>query len=85
MGQENPRTKPPENYTVRVGSTYNDEGGYQVKVSNVYVKAAGNHDDIGMLKLRQPLSLGGSRMQAVKLPTSARYPEGEMSYVQGKP
>lgn len=75
----------PDDYTVRVGSTYEDRGGEQYKASTVYCKIWSNLNDIGMLKLSNRISLDGSTKKALSLPTSSDYyPETDMNlYIQG--
>lgn len=83
--QENPRTMPPEAFSVRVGSTNHAEGGEVYKISAVYCRYAGSSNDIAMLKTAKRMSLNGSNKKAIRLPTSSSYypEENTNAYIQG--
>jgi hypothetical protein len=78
-----------ENFTVRVGSTYDRRTGEEVKVSDVYVRkeyrGRTSKYDIGILKLAKSINLDGVTKKATKLPSSSDYNvEDETNcYVQG--
>lgn len=65
----------PQNYTIRIGSTYFDRGGVIHKVSHVFVRDAGNDNDMALLRTSTTMNIGGSRTKAIKLTESDEYPE----------
>ncbi|XP_037027419.1 hypodermin-B-like [Bradysia coprophila] len=82
-----PKVIDPEMFDIRVGSAYSDEGGELYNVEAVYAKFenGGNDNDIGMLKLKKPISLDGSTKKTIKLPrTTSYYPKDDTDvYIQG--
>lgn len=78
-----------QNFTVRVGSTYDRRTGEEVKVSDVYTRdeyrGRTSKYDIGILKLERSIRLDGVTKKATKLPTSSSYNVADETrcYVQG--
>lgn len=77
----------PENFKVRAGSSYRDDGGVEVQVKEIFMHPQYNHFtvdyDIAVLELETPLQFGPG-IQPIGLPLDDQVtPEGSPGYVTG--
>lgn len=66
----------PQNFSVRVGSSYSDKGGDKYDISHIFVKGADRRNDIGMMRTKTKMEMFKTAPVAYKMPESVDYVAG---------